>query len=57
MLFVHVMTVDSLVNVSYHQLPLIALVCKEMLFDQLKKGHYLALCLLFKMLKVTRTLP
>jgi len=57
MLFVLVMTVGSLVNVSYHQVPLTPPVCKEMLFDQLKEGPYLASCLLFKMLKVTRTLP
>jgi len=57
MLFILVMTVGSLVNVSYHQLPLTPLVCKEMLFDQLKEGQYLALCLQFIMLKVTRILP
>jgi len=51
------MTVDPLINVSYHQIPLITLVCKEMLFDQLKEGQYVALCLLFKMVKVTRMLP
>jgi len=38
MLFILV-TVDSLVNVSYHQLSLITLVCKEILFD-----HTLHLC-------------
>jgi hypothetical protein len=57
MLFIFVMTVDPLVNVSYHQLPLITLVCKEMLFGQLKEGQYVTSCLLFKMVKVTRTLP
>jgi len=50
MLFVLVMTVGSLVNVSYHQVPLTPPVCKEMLFDQLKEGPYLASCLLFKMI-------
>lgn len=57
MLFILVMAVGSLVNVSYYQLPLTPLVCKEILFDQLKEGQYLALCLQFKMLKVTRILP
>jgi hypothetical protein len=57
MLFILVMTVDFLVNVSNYQFSLITLVCKEILFDKLKKGQYLAICLLFKMLKVTRTLP